>query len=159
MEEFTDLSSLSGIFNAADLQAMEFPPINWVVPGILPEGLTILAGKPKLGKSWLALDMALSVAGGGSVLGRECEPGPALYLALEDNQRRLQRRLTLIEPHLSWPADLELHTQWPRLDAGGLTSISDWIKTRDGAKLVIIDTLAVVRPQGKATGDRAAAMQ
>ena len=146
-----EAGSLSGIFSAADLQGMEFPPINWVVPGVLPEGLTILAGKPKLGKSWLALDMALAVAGGGSVLGRECDPGPALYLALEDNQRRLQRRLNRIEPHLSWPADLELNTRWPRLDQGGLKAIEQWLKTRDGAKLVIVDTLAVVRPQGKAT--------
>ena len=115
-DSFTNVESLSGIFNAAELQGMEFPPINWVVPGVLPEGLTILAGKPKLGKSWLALDMALAVAGGGAVLGRECEPGPVLYLALEDNQRRLQRRLNRIEPHLSWPADLELNTRWPRLD-------------------------------------------
>ncbi len=70
-------------------------------------------------------------------------------LALEDNQRRLQRRLNLIEPHLSWPADLELNTRCPRLDQGGLKAIEQWIKTRDGAKLVIVDTLAVVRPAGK----------
>jgi hypothetical protein len=151
MDGFENVGSQSGMFTAADLQGMEFPPINWVVPGVLPEGLTILAGKPKLGKSWLALDMALAVAGGGSVLGRECDPGPALYLALEDNQRRLQRRLNNIEPHLEWPADLELNTRWPRLDEGGIKAISQWIKTRDGAKLVIVDTLAVVRPVGKAT--------
>ncbi len=149
--EFPNVGSQSGIFTAADLQGMEFPPINWVVPGVLPEGLSILAGKPKLGKSWLALDIALAVAGGGSVLGRECDPGPVLYLALEDNQRRLQRRLNHIEPHLSWPADLELNTRWPRLDQGGLKAIEQWLKTRDGAKLVIVDTLAVVRPAGKAS--------
>ena len=151
MEQFANVESLSGIFSAKDLQEMEFPPINWVVPDILPEGLTILAGKPKLGKSWLALDMALAVAGGGSVLGRECDPGPVLYLALEDNQRRLQRRLNRIEPHLSWPTDLEFNTRWPRLDQGGLKTISEWITTLDGAKLVIVDTFAVVRPAGKAT--------
>ena len=150
MEQFANVESLSGIFSAKDLQGMEFPPINWVVPGVLPEGLTILAGKPKLGKSWLALDMALAVARGGSVLGRECDLGPALYLALEDNQRRLQRRLNLIEPYLSWPADLELNTRLPRLDQGGIKTIREWIETREGAKLVIVDTLAVVRPQGKA---------
>ncbi|MCH8167158.1 MAG: AAA family ATPase [Proteobacteria bacterium] len=80
-DSFSNVESLSGTFNAADLQGMKFPPINWVVPDILPEGLTIFAGKPKVGKSWLALDMALAVAGGGSVLGRECLPGPVLYLA------------------------------------------------------------------------------
>ena len=69
MDGFENVGSQSGIFTAAALQKMEFPPINWVVPGVLPEGLTILAGKPKLGKSWLALDMALAVAAGGDVLG------------------------------------------------------------------------------------------
>ncbi len=151
MDAFAQVNSASGIFTAAELQKMEFPPINWIVPGILPEGLTILAGKPKVGKSWLALDMALAVAGGGSVLGRECDPGPALYLGLEDNQRRLQCRLNLIEPHLSWPSGLELNTRWPRLDQGGLKKIGEWIKTRDGAKLVIVDTLAVVRAQQRGT--------
>ncbi len=141
----------AGIFSAAELQGRVFPPINWAVPDILPEGLTILAGKPKLGKSWLALDMALAVAGGRSVLGRECDPGPALYLALEDNERRLQRRLNLIEPYLEWPSGLELNTRWPRLDQGGLKTIGEWIKSRDGAKLVIVDTFAVVRPAGKVT--------
>ena len=68
----------AGIFSAAELQGRVFPPIKWIVPGILPEGLTLLAGKPKLGKSWLALDIAVAVASGGSVLGRECEPGPVL---------------------------------------------------------------------------------
>ncbi|MCH8167159.1 MAG: AAA family ATPase [Proteobacteria bacterium] len=77
-------------------------------------------------------------------------PG-AIPRALEDNQRRLQRRLNRIEPHLSWPAGLELNTRWPRLDQGGLKTIGEWIKSRDGAKLVIVDTLAVVRPAGRVT--------
>lgn len=139
-----------GTFTAAELQAMQFPPIRWVVPDVLPEGLTILAGKPKLGKSWLALDMALAVANGGSVLGRECEQGAALYLALEDNQRRLQRRLGRVEPHGPWPEALEMHTRWPRFDADGLDRIRTWIKSREGARLVIVDTLAVVRPAQRA---------
>lgn len=55
-------------FTAAELQAMDFPPVNWIVPDILPEGLALLCGKPKLGKSWLALDMACAVAVGSTVL-------------------------------------------------------------------------------------------
>ena len=67
-----------------------------MIQQILPEGLTLLAGKPKRGKSWLALDIALAIASGGTVLGRRCDPGPVLYLALEDNPRRLKKRLELI---------------------------------------------------------------
>ncbi len=61
--------------SAIELQTKEFPPIKWVVPGILPEGLTLLCGKPKLGKSWLALDISQAVTQGGIVLGQECETG------------------------------------------------------------------------------------
>lgn len=150
-DAFRDVQSALGTFTAAELQGMEFPPIRWIVPEVLPEGLTILAGKPKLGKSWLALDMALAVANGGNALGRDCPQGPALYLALEDNQRRLQRRLNRVEPHGPWPEALEMHTRWPRFDAGGLGRIEAWIKSRDGARLVIVDTLAVVRPVAKAS--------
>ena len=77
-------------------------------------------------------------------------PGRCPVPRLEDNQRRLQRRLTRIEPHLPWPSDLELHTQWPRLDQGGIKAIEQWIATRENVRLIIVDTLAVVRPQGKA---------
>ena len=150
----------AGIFSAADLQGREFPPIQWIVPDILPEGLTLLAGKPKLGKSWLALDFACAVASGGAVMGRECDPGPVLYLALEDNQRRLQRRLRLVAGSTPWPRDLEFHTEWPRLDAG-LGRMRDWVSTRPGARLLIVDTLALIRPPARAvesahSGDYAA---
>ena len=139
------------MFSAAELQPHTFPPIRWIVPDVLPEGLTLLAGKPKLGKSWMALDAGLAVAGGGSVLGRQCEAGAVLYLALEDNPRRLQRRLNRIEPHLSWPDSLEFRTQFPALDAGGIDDIRRWLDARENPRLVIVDTLATVRPQAKAS--------
>ena len=59
------------------------------------EGLTLLAARPKIGKTWLALDIAIAVATGGYCLGDiKCEQGDVLFLALEDNKRRMQRRLT-----------------------------------------------------------------
>lgn len=53
------------VITAAALWDMKHNPTRWAVPGILPEGVCILAGKPKVGKSWLALDLALSVGAGG----------------------------------------------------------------------------------------------
>jgi RecA-family ATPase len=50
---------------AAELMDKELPPVKWAVSGVLPEGVTILAGKPKMGKSWLALGLCVSVAAGG----------------------------------------------------------------------------------------------
>ncbi len=79
------------MFSAADLGAMTFPPIKYIVPGVLPEGATILAGRPKLGKSWLAMDIGLATGRGTYCLGdRKCAQGNVLYLALADNRRRLQ---------------------------------------------------------------------
>lgn len=78
------------MINAAQLQSKAFQPVRWVVPDVIPEGLTIIAGKPKLGKSWLVLDIALAAAQGGWTLGdRHCIQGDVLYAALEDGERRL----------------------------------------------------------------------
>ena len=71
------------IFSLPDLLSWELPPVRWAIPEILPEGLTLLAGKPKLGKSWLALSVALSIAAGGVALGAQpVAKGHVLYLAL-----------------------------------------------------------------------------
>src|SRR5205807_6101859 len=81
------------IFSLRELLSWDLPPTRWAIPEILPEGLTLLAGKPKLGKSWLALSAALSIACGGVALGTQpVIRGDVLYLALEDNARRLQAR-------------------------------------------------------------------
>jgi RecA-family ATPase len=137
------------ILSAAALGAMTFPPIKYIVPGVLPEGATILAGRPKLGKSWLALDIALAVARGDYCLGdRKCVQGDVLYLALEDNRRRLQSRIAKVSPHGSdtpWPEALELATEWKRCDEGGVGMLRDWAAARESPRLIIIDVLAQFR--------------
>ncbi len=79
--------------DAADLLALDLPPLRMVVPDLLPEGTTVLAAPPKVGKSCLVYQIAVEVALGGSLFGRRVEPGSALYLALEDGHRRGQERL------------------------------------------------------------------
>jgi Mrp family chromosome partitioning ATPase len=78
---------------ATELIGMNFPEQMWVVPNVLPEGLAILAGKPKTGKSWLALNLALAAASGGEFLNTELAAIKVAYLALEDSERRLRERL------------------------------------------------------------------
>ena len=68
-----------------------------IIEDMVPQGLTILAGAPKSGKSWLALDMGLAVAAGEPLLGKETIGCGVLYFALEDRDSRLQKRLHLIE--------------------------------------------------------------
>jgi hypothetical protein len=140
--------------SAADLLTKEFPPINWVVPGVLPEGVTLLAGKPKIGKSWLMLDLCLGVAHRGVVLGtKEVERGPCLYLALEDNPRRLQRRLRkLTESGLGThgsPEGFDIATEWPRMGEGCEEALRDWLNRNPGARAIVVDTLAKIRPRQK----------
>jgi hypothetical protein len=135
------------IATAAALRTKEFPPIKYIVPGYMPEGCTILAGRPKIGKSWLTLDVGLAVASGGECLGGiRCEAGAVLYLGLEDNERRLQSRMTrLMGFSAEWPADFHYAVQWPRANAGGLDQISKWVTSTDKARLVVIDVLAAMR--------------
>ena len=85
------------ITDSATLDIATFTEPKFVVPGYVTEGLVILAGRPKIGKSWLALGLADAVARGGRAFGQlEVEAGDVLYLALEDIPRRLQKRMRVI---------------------------------------------------------------
>jgi hypothetical protein len=133
-------------FTALELQGMRFPPIKFVVPGFVVEGLTLFAGKPKIGKSWLLLHAAIAVARGGATLGDiQCVEGNVLYCALEDNPRRLQNRMTKLSGLQDWPTRLEFTTELPRLKDGGVERVRQWIKAVERPRLVVIDTLAKVR--------------
>jgi hypothetical protein len=134
--------------NAAELMRREFPEPKFAVQDIIPEGLTLFAGKPKLGKSWLVLSVALAVASGGRAFGKiPVKQGAVLYLALEDSHRRLQARLEQVLGDALPPAALEFRTDIPRLDDGGILEIRDWLDAHPDARLIIIDTLARVKPR------------
>ena len=133
---------------AAELAAQDFPPVAFVIPRYVAEGLTVVAGRPKTGKSWLALGWAVAVALGGVALGSiEVEAGDVLYLALEDNYRRLKRRLEQMMPDIEKPARLVLATQWPRLGAGGIEAITEWCKRVERPRLIVVDVFGKIRPQ------------
>jgi len=131
---------------------MGFPSLTYLLPGLIPEGLCLLVSRPKLGKSWLVLDIAAATAASRFVLG-DLKPasGEVLYLALEDGRRRLQRRMGRLLTTFSgtWPDGITFATEWSRSDQGGLAGIEDWINetTKKGKhpRLVIVDTLAQFR--------------
>lgn len=84
-------------FSATDLMAMNFPEPRWAVRGLICEGLNLIVGAPKFGKSWFCLNLAVAIASGGKALGQiEVEKGSVLYCALEDTPRRLQSRLNIV---------------------------------------------------------------
>src|SRR5262249_52150943 len=108
---------------------------------------TLLAGKPKIGKSWLILHAAIAVARGGFTLGDiHCIEGDVLYCALEDNERRMQSRMTkLLGVSQPWPKRLDFCFDLPRLGAGGAEVIHNWIVAHPEARMVAIDPLAMIR--------------
>jgi len=66
------------------LMDLDFPPTEQIVKGLITKGLSILSGAPKVGKSWLAMDLCLHVAKGEPFWGMEVSQGTAWYLSLED---------------------------------------------------------------------------
>jgi len=146
-------SARSTLFTASDLMEMDLPSVQQVVQGILYEGLTLFAGKPKMGKTWLMLALALAVALGRTALGgRPVVQGEVLYLALEDNKRRLQRRIKKLLAGQEAPPGLHFALDWSRLDEGGLEALDDFLGEHPDIKLVIGDTLARLKP--RASGKR-----
>jgi AAA domain len=143
----------SEIVMANDLQSMIFPPVRYVLPDYIPEGVTIIAGKPKIGKSWLTLDLCLAATANRFTLGTlKPAQGDVLYLALEDNKRRLKRRMAKLwpSPDAQWPKRLALVTEWKRADQGGLDNIEAWCRSVTDPVMVVIDTLEKFRPAAAA---------
>lgn len=133
-------------WTATDLLAAEFPPPRWAVPGILAEGVNLLVGAPKVGKSWAALNIAVAVAAGGDALGSiAVDAGPVLYLALEDTGRRLQDRLRKVLGSEPTPHGLEFVTECPPIADGGLDRIGQWLTGHADARLVVVDVFARLR--------------
>ena len=132
---------------ASDLLLQQFEPIRWAVPGLIPEGVTLFAGAPKVGKSWAALDISIAIASGGHVFGDiQVDPGEALYLALEDNPRRMQRRLTKALRGGRCPEGLHFAYAAPTIDDGLIEELSAFLDAHPACRIVTVDTIKPIRP-------------
>lgn len=133
-------------WTAAEIMAMDFPEPRWAIPGLVAEGVTLLAGAPKIGKSWLALNISTAVALGGKALGKvDVLGGDVLYLALEDTPRRLQSRLTKVLANATPPDRLTFAVHCEPLPLGGSERIATWLDAHPDARLVVVDVFARVR--------------
>lgn len=141
---------MSAIRNGSWLDEQNFPDTAWVVPGILPEGCCVLTGHPKIGKSFLALNIALAAAGAGEVLGVAVEQRPVLYLALEDSHRRIQERARQLTDGEPLPATFYYLTREDQ--AVAIDEAERWIsENKELRPLIIVDTLEKIR--GKRSGN------
>ena len=130
-----------------EIMTTVYKPIEFVVDNLLAQGLYILAGAPKVGKSWLALDMCLSIAKGEKVLGQQTTQGTALYLCLEDSYVRIQNRLYEITDE---PAERLYFVIMSEAIGNGLEEqITDFKNEHYDLKVVFIDTLQKVRNESE----------
>ncbi len=135
-----------------DVQSMqalmdkELPAVKWSVHDLFPEGVTLLAAKAKKGKSTLMLHVGMSVAGGTVALGHfKTERSEVLDIFLEENERRLQKRMRQMMQGARVPAGLHVVYEWPLLDQGGLGALDAYLEVHPAIGPVIIDTLEHVR--------------
>ena len=147
---------------ASQIQVTDFPEILWTVLDYMPPGFTFLFGKPKVGKSWMALQIALATMTGGKILGKDVIQGPVLYLALEDYERRLKKRMLAQQ----WPAahhvDFMLPDQFREqigaLNSGGGERLLAHVQKKK-YRLVIVDTFSrAFRGEQKDVSDMTAAI-
>ena len=128
------------------LMSQPLTPLNFVVDTLLSQGLHILAGSPKVGKSWLALWLAVMVAKGDPVWGMGVKQGTTLYLCLEDSTFRIQNRLFEITEDA--PASVHFTTNSDTLGKGLEEQLCSFLSEHPDTVLVIIDTLQMIRGTG-----------
>jgi hypothetical protein len=144
------LESITG----KDLMKLPVVPLEFTVAEILPHGLFILAGAPKVGKSWLALDICHAVATGGMLWDYPAEQGDALYMALEDNPVRLQERLSKVSSGGKRCAATDIHfvTKSAKLGEGLAEQLAAFLDTHPKTRLIVIDTMQYVRNTANFSG-------
>lgn len=142
-----------GIMSLAELMLMDLPEQKWVIDELLAPGVTLLFSVPKGRKSFLCLDLGISVSTGRPMFDKYAvKQGSVLYLALEDSALRLRTRAEKILAG-AIPGPLHLYPidsgPWGNLDEGGDTRIVDWCKSVKDPRLVIIDVFEKVRSKRK----------
>lgn len=139
-------------FKAIDgetLLDMDIPRTKFIIKGLLPQGLAIIAGAPKIGKSWLMLDWCVKIAKGENIWSFKTTQGTTLYLCLEDNHSRIQDRLLTITDEVT--SNVYFVTSCCSLADGLEEQIRNFVKEHSDTVLIVIDTLQMVRQNSKDT--------
>jgi hypothetical protein len=132
-----------------DLLAKEFAPLHYFADGLFLEGLTLLAGKPKRGKSYLSLQMCLDISLGRSVFRKiPSTKTKVLYISLEDGPRRIQSRLRQMQSNIDTLDNLHFLYAFPSLGEGAYEDICHYVE-ECGYGIVVIDVLGRILPSGR----------
>lgn len=132
---------------ARDLLTADLPEKEMVVEDVLTPGLYIMAGAPKIGKSLVALQMAISISTGQPLWNHQTKKSGVLYLALEDNEHLIQNRLRLMTTGINEIGDIDIALEAPLLGNGLEEYLGAFLQKKPNVKVVIIDTLG--RAKGK----------
>ena len=135
----TSLSTISG----KHLMEKDVIPVRYIIDDLIPAGVHILAGSPKIGKSWLSLWLCLSVANGTDVWDFKTHKGGVLYMALEDSENRLQSRLRKL--NMPVPENIHFTITASDLDSGLLNQLEDFMHNYPDTSLIVIDTFQKIR--------------
>ena len=135
-------TSLSTI-NGKHLMEEELKPIRYIIDDMISAGVHILAGSPKIGKSWMSLWLCLSVANGTDVWDFKTHKGGVLYMALEDSPNRLQSRLRKL--NMPVPDNIHFTLTASDLDSGLLDQLENFMQEHPDTSLIVIDTFQKIR--------------
>ena len=143
-------NKFDGGYTLDELDSVEFPPTQFCLPDLIPEGVVLLCSPPKLGKSYFCLNLCLAKATGGTLLDRQVEQCDSLYIALEDNAQSLKERVQkILVDGSKTPKGITVYHYWKSLGMGGEQDIIHHLDENPSCKLVIIDTLAKIRPTSR----------
>ena len=131
------------VIDGETLMDMRLPPQRFCIQTLLPQGLSIISGASKIGKSWMALDMCLHVAKGEPMWNQPTTSGTVLYLCLEDNYHRIQDRLLKITDDV--PSNIYFAISAKTLAEGLGDQIRDFVSEHRDTIFVAVDVFQMIR--------------
>lgn len=132
------------MYNVQDLMKEELPEIKWIVENLIPTGLCMIVGKPKMGKSFFSLQLAIAVSNGTPFLDQyPSTKGRVLFLGLEDQKRRLKDRIEKLGG--TGTQNIDIYFDYNSLNNGGLDDLQNYIDHHEDVKLIVIDTFGCFR--------------